>query len=111
VLARASEVFIANIGMVGFKKFRFSPRVQPDDGRLNVCIVRTRTLLDYLRLFWAALRGNPEEEPELVILPAEEVTITSDRPQPVQGDGEGVGTTPVHARVAPNAVRLVVPQA
>lgn len=110
VRTRASEVYIANIGMIGFKQFRFPSRVQPDDGILNVCIVRTKTLLDYIRLFWSALFGNPEENPELVILPAEEVTISSSRPRPVQGDGEGFGFTPVHATVAAHAIRLVVPE-
>lgn len=109
VQARASEVFIANVGLIGFKQFRLSPRVRPDDGVLHVCIVRTKTLLDYLRLFWSAFLGNPEENPDLVIIPAQEVTIAASRPQPVQGDGEGYGFTPVHARIAARVVRLVVP--
>lgn len=109
VQARASEVFIANVGLVGFRQFRVSPKVQPDDGTLHVCIVRTKNLPDYIRLFSTALIGRAEHNPELVVIPGKDITITSDRPRPVQGDGEVFGSTPVHAQVVPRAVRLVVP--
>jgi diacylglycerol kinase family enzyme len=40
---------------------------------------------------------------------AREITIDSDPPQNVIGDGELWGETPISAKVLPQAVRFVVP--
>ena len=47
---RASQVLVANGGILGQPPFRWGPGIRPDDGRLDVCVIRARTLLDYLRL-------------------------------------------------------------
>ena len=41
---------VANVGTLGQPPFRWGPGIRPDDGRVDVCIVRARTLLDYLTL-------------------------------------------------------------
>jgi len=45
---RASEIVVANGAIVGLPSLRIAPDVCFDDGRFNVCIVRARTLWDYL---------------------------------------------------------------
>ena len=42
---------VANTGMMGQPPFRWGPGIRADDGRLDVCIVRARTVLDYLGIF------------------------------------------------------------
>jgi YegS/Rv2252/BmrU family lipid kinase len=39
-----------------------------------------------------------------------QITIEADPPQPVQIDGEIVGTTPVEVNIIPNAIRVLVPR-
>jgi YegS/Rv2252/BmrU family lipid kinase len=107
---RASEVNLANAGIVGDPRLRWGPQVRLDDGRLNVCIVRARTFVDYVRLVWSALLGRQRRDPHLRYLTAERsVAVQSDPAQPVQADGEYIGQTPVVVQFMPAAVRLIVP--
>jgi diacylglycerol kinase family enzyme len=42
---------------------------------------------------------------------ARQIRIESDPPQPVQIDGEMVGTTPVTIDILPRAIRVIAPRA
>src|SRR5205807_1616439 len=59
---RASQVVLANVGTLGQSPFRWGPDIRPDDGRLDVCIVRARTALDYLRLAWNVMWGQHQRD-------------------------------------------------
>ncbi len=107
---RASQVLIANGGTLGMQPFRWGAEIVPNDGRIDVCIVSARTVLDYLSLAWHIVRGQPHRSHKVRCLPAyRTVVISSDHILPVQGDGEIIGQTPVHVQVVPQAVRVIVP--
>ena len=108
--ARASQIVVANSGVLGQPPFRWGPDIRPDDGRIDVCIVRARNLLDYLKLSWHVLAGQHRQSPNVRYFTAEQsVTIASRRPLPVQGDGEIIGETPIEIAVVPRAVAVIVP--
>lgn len=108
--AQASEVVIANSGLIGMPPFRWGAHVRLDDGRLDVCIVRARNAPDYLRLAWHILLGRQKRDPDVRYLSAEHsITIDANQPLPVQGDGEMIGQTSVEVRVVPGALRVVMP--
>jgi len=110
VRVHASEIAVANSGAMGDPSFRWGPDVRLDDGRLDVCIVRARTAIDYLRVTRAVLLGQQRRSPNIHCLSAERnVSISSDRPLPVQADGELIGHTPVQMELVPGAVRVIVP--
>ncbi|WP_435010781.1 diacylglycerol/lipid kinase family protein [Tundrisphaera lichenicola] len=110
IIAKASEVVIANTGMMGQPPFRWGPDIRADDGRLNVCIVRARTFLDYAGIFWLVVQGRHRESPNVRYRTASKsVEITTKHPLPVQADGEIVGDTPIRVEVVPNAVEVVIP--
>jgi YegS/Rv2252/BmrU family lipid kinase len=110
--ARASEVMVANSGAAGDPHIRWGPSVRWDDAQLSVCIVRARTLLDYVVLAGRALLGRPARDPNLSYLTAEQsVIIRSEAPLPAQGDGNYIGQTPLRVELLPAAVRLIVPLA
>lgn len=107
---RASQVVVANGGILGQPPFRWGPDIRPDDGRLDVCIVRARSLGDYLGLAWHVFRHRPDRNRNVRYFHAERsIAIRTKRPLPVQADGEIVGQTPVEVEVVPGAVRVVVP--
>ncbi|HWQ15452.1 MAG TPA: diacylglycerol kinase family protein [Roseiflexaceae bacterium] len=107
---RAVQVLVANGGTLGIAPLRWGPGISPSDGRANVVVVGGRTPLDYLKIAWHAVRGRHRASPHLKYLTAREsVTITTDPPLPVQADGEIIGSTPVHVRIVPSAVRVVAP--
>lgn len=107
---RASQVLLANCGTLGQPPFRWGPDIAPDDGRIDVCIARARTFVDYVRLGWLVVRGRQRDSPNVHYLVAERsVSIRTRKPFPVQADGEIIGETPVGVRVVQGAVRVVVP--
>lgn len=107
---RASQVLIANGGMLGMPLFRWGPDIHPDDGRIDVCIVNAQRAFDYLRVGWSLLRHQRRRNPRVRYLVAQQrIIIDSDHPLPVQGDGEIIGETPVQISVVPGAVRVIVP--
>ena len=67
---RASQVVVANSGILGQPPFRWGPDIRPDDGRLDVCIVRARNLLDYLKLSWLRRAGQHRRSPNVRYLAA-----------------------------------------
>ncbi|MCL4298520.1 MAG: diacylglycerol kinase family lipid kinase [Anaerolineae bacterium] len=109
---RAASVFIANIGAVGLPPFYWGPHIRPDDGLLDICIIRARTFFDYLKVVYFAWQGSQLPNPHITYLTARQnVTVFANRPLPVQGDGEIIGETKVTVKVIPGAIQLVVPTA
>jgi diacylglycerol kinase family enzyme len=110
VRVRAWQVAVANAGALGSPFLRWGRNIRYDDGRLDLVLVTVRGPLDYVRLAWRLALGQYGRDPALKYLRVgQQVTIVSDRPLPVQADGELVGTTPVQVRVVPKAIRVVVP--
>jgi YegS/Rv2252/BmrU family lipid kinase len=85
------------------------PDARPDDGLLDVAVLQTRTLLDWLALAARVLLRR-RKDPQLELFQARRVEIHCDRPQPTERDGD-----PADARdhlvveVVPAALTLCVP--
>jgi YegS/Rv2252/BmrU family lipid kinase len=107
---KALQVVIANCGTLGASSFRWGPDICLEDGRIHVCILKARTLLDYLSVGWNVIRGRHREERCVQYLAAERaVAVHADPPLPVQGDGEPIGETPLEVRVVPGVLRVIAP--
>lgn len=109
---RASELFIANSGiLLGLKSFTLDPNADLDTGRMSVCYARIRTVWDYVRIALKIIVAPQQEKQELNCTEARrEVRIHANRPVPIQGDGDKVGTTPVTITLVPHALSVVVPR-
>jgi YegS/Rv2252/BmrU family lipid kinase len=107
---RASQVLIANGGVLGMPPFRWGPNIRPDDGKIDVCIVSARTALDYLGLIWHTITGQQRRDRNVRYLTAERgIAISADQPLPIQADGEIIGDTPIQIEVIPDALKVIVP--
>ncbi|HEV2824142.1 MAG TPA: YegS/Rv2252/BmrU family lipid kinase [Actinomycetota bacterium] len=88
------------------------PDARPDDGLLDVAVLQTRTVLDWLVLAVRVLTRRRRKDPQLELFQARRVEIHCDTPQPVERDGD-----PADARdhlvveVVPEALTLCVPSA
>ncbi len=83
--ARASQIIVANSGILGQHPFRWGPDICLDDGRLDVCIVRARNLIDYVKLSWFVLSGQHRLSPKVRYFTVNQaVAITTRRPLPVR---------------------------
>ena len=89
------------------------PDARPDDGLLDVAVLQTRTVLDWLSLAWRLLLRRPRKDPQLELFTARRVEIGCDRPQPVERDGDPLDEPRDHLliEVVPAALTLCVPHA
>jgi YegS/Rv2252/BmrU family lipid kinase len=86
------------------------PDARPDDGLLDVAVLRTRTLLDWLTLAVRVLLRR-RKDPQLESFQARRVEIDCDRPQPVERDGDPADPRDhLVVEVVPAALILCVPK-
>ncbi len=108
---RAWQVLVANAGTLGVPPFRWGPDIFPTDGELDLCIFNVRQARDYARLLWRLITGRYTPAPNISYVRIKQhITITTERPLPVQADGEIIGETPVQIDVVPRGVTIIVPQ-
>jgi diacylglycerol kinase (ATP) len=103
-----SGIITPNSGVPGRAVLSFAPGISVSDGVLDVVVIRGGDLGSLLAVAASMVAGNEDAEP-LLHWRAHEVTVEADPPQTVQLDGEILDQTPVHARIIPNALRVIVP--
>jgi YegS/Rv2252/BmrU family lipid kinase len=87
------------------------PDARPDDGLLDVAVLRTRTLLDWLALAVRVLLRRRRKDPQLESFQARRVEIDCDQPQPVERDGDPADPRDhLVVEVVPAALTLCVPE-
>jgi len=107
----ATQVFIANFGRTGLG---VEPRlkIEPDDGILDVIVVRASGPLPGLLAGWEAIRQKEHGESSngrVFRAQARRVRIASTPSRLVETDGSVAGTTPVKATILPDALTVMVP--
>src|SRR5207247_422909 len=89
---RAQMVLVANLGRIT-GGLELVPGADPEDGLLEVAILRARRFSDVARVAGRALLGIHRSDDLFEIHRGRHVVITTDRPQPVELDGNDVGST------------------
>jgi diacylglycerol kinase family enzyme len=110
--AHAAMVLVANCGEVIPPLVRLGPGITPDDGLLDVVVMRADNFSQSIRAVWDLLRvgpGAPGAGTYVGHAKGREIRVESERIQPVQLDGEPGGETPFTVSVVPNAIRIMVP--
>jgi YegS/Rv2252/BmrU family lipid kinase len=110
--ADASMVLVANCGEVIPPFVKLGPGIAPDDGLLDVIVMRANNFSQSVRAVWELLRVAPSALGEGAYVGharGREVRVETDPVQPVQLDGEPGGDTPFTASVIPGAIRILVP--
>jgi len=110
--AYASMVLVANCGEVIPPFVRLRPGISPEDGLLDVIVLRADSFSQSVRAVWDLLRvapGDPGGGALVGHLRGREIGVVSEDVQPVQLDGEAGGDTPFHASIVPRAIRVLVP--
>ena len=111
VRTHASQVILANVGMLGQPPFRYGPNIRLDDGKLDVCVSKARHIFHYIGMFWHVITSRHKADPNVRYFLAERsVSIAPKHPLPVQADGEIIGETPIRVDVVRGAIRVIVPK-
>ncbi|HEV8178060.1 MAG TPA: diacylglycerol kinase family protein [Gemmatimonadales bacterium] len=110
--ANAAMVLVANCGEVIPPFVRLGPGITPDDGLLDVVVVRANSFSQSVQAVWELLRVTPGSLGDAGYVGharGREVRVETDPVQPVQLDGEPGGETPFTASVVPGAIQVMVP--
>jgi YegS/Rv2252/BmrU family lipid kinase len=88
------------------------PDARADDGLLDVAVLQTPTMADWLALAVRVLLRRRRKDPQLETFQARRVEVHCDRPQPVERDGDPLDTPRDHLviEVVPRALTLCVPR-
>ena len=95
----------SNIGVPGVS---INPSTDVSDGYFDVLVWRDIDLS--LSTVVAGIKNKEKFEDVYHHWQAKEITIETDQPQPIQGDGEIWGNTPISIKVLPGAMRVLVPE-
>jgi diacylglycerol kinase family enzyme len=99
---------VANAGSLGRTGLTLARNIDVGDGLLDVVVVTRADVASLLTVAASIVTGNEDVE-VLQHWQVREVTVRAEPPQIVQADGEVLGETPVHARIVPGALRVIVP--
>ncbi|MEN8131930.1 MAG: diacylglycerol kinase family protein [Pseudomonadota bacterium] len=107
---RATDVLLTNVATIT-GPLRWGSHIRPDDGQIDICILRARNLLDIILAVWDAMvPDRPRRERNLRYWHANHsILLFAAEPIPVQGDGEPLGETPIEAQIWPGAIDVLVP--
>lgn len=108
---KAADVLLANVSTL-VRPFRWGPHIAPDDGRIDICVMRAKNVLDILGVARdIVVPEGPQRERNLIYWYAHHsILVFAEEPLLVQGDGELLGETPLEVYLVPGAVRVLVPE-
>lgn len=107
---RASELILFNSVTLGNPGRFLELGIENDDGKLELFIFQSRTILDYLRVFWNFLIRRPQTDPDLIRFSVHHsLRLEAVQALEVQADGDLIGYTPVEVTVLQRTIKIVVP--
>lgn len=107
--ANAALVLVANCGEVIPPFIRLKSDIRPDDGLLDVIVIRADSVVESVQAVWDLLLEGGQPDGLVGYARGSEILIESDPLRPVEIDGEVHGTTPIAVSVVPNAIRVMAP--
>jgi len=105
-LLTAVVVLVVNAGMLGAAPFRFGPNIAIDDGWLDICVYRPRTLGDRIGVLWRLFRQRSEGT-SMFQRKARFVEIKAPDVQWHEVDGEVHQGNVLRAEIVPGGVSVV----
>jgi YegS/Rv2252/BmrU family lipid kinase len=110
VVTRTGQgVLVGNLGRLQ-GGLQLLPDARPDDGLLDVAVLRTGSVSDWLQLAVRVLLRRRRKDPQLEVFRARRVEVRCDRPQPLERDGDPAAPTDHFVvEIVPDALTLCVP--
>lgn len=106
---RASTLMITNVGAMGAGNLRWTNEALPDDGQIEICVIRARTLKHYLKLFFSYLSGREHPHLQETLIIRSEARISSPSRLCVMGDGEEITQGDFSLKVEARALEVLAP--
>jgi diacylglycerol kinase (ATP) len=108
---RGLTCIIANAGNLGFSNISYDRHIDVSDGLLDVVVVRKANLSLFKLLAVTLLKRERPDNLELVEhWQGKDISVFSSPRQTAQCDGEVLKEAPLHIKVIPGAIRVLVPR-
>lgn len=91
----------------GFRNL--APQASLTDGLLDLIVVKSVNLAEFLQLAARALSGDHIGHPRITYLQTASVEVTSTEPISLNTDGEYAGELPCSIKIHPHRIKIVVP--
>jgi YegS/Rv2252/BmrU family lipid kinase len=102
---------ITNTGNLGFSNISFDKHIDVSDGLLDVIVVRKVNLSLFKLMVVTLLKRERPDNLELVEhWQGKDVSVSSSPKQTVQCDGEVLEKIPLHIKIIPGAIKVLVPK-
>jgi diacylglycerol kinase (ATP) len=105
--AHASMVVVANCGEIFPPLIKLRTGIEPDDGLLDVLVVRANGFGDSVRAVWDLLREGHGGDAFVGYARGRVIRVETHPVQPMQLDGDSSGFTPFTATCVPGAIRIM----
>jgi diacylglycerol kinase (ATP) len=107
---RTGSVFSLSIGICRFTGGGMiqAPDAMPDDGLLDVTIIRNISRLEVLRNIPRLFNGTIGKNPKVEILQGRTVNVYSDSKVYLEADGETLGHSPLHFSIIPLSLNMII---
>jgi diacylglycerol kinase family enzyme len=106
---RAKSILVANLGRIT-GGLLVVPNADPSDGYLDVAVITAESLLCFAGLCVSTLRRRLHDDPRVTFHRVRRVRITAPHAQPIQFDGNDMGSDRVlELDAAPGALQVMVP--
>jgi diacylglycerol kinase (ATP) len=106
---RGQGVLVCNLGRIQ-GRLPILPDAVPDDGLLDLAVLKTRNLRDWALVAVSVLTRRPDAAPAVETFRARTVEVTCATPQPVERDGDTLPPrTQLKVELLPYALTLAVP--
>lgn len=102
---------VTNTGNLGFSNISYDKHIDVSDGLLDVVVVREANL-SLLKLMAVTLlkRERPDNVELVEHWQGKDITVSSSPKQTIQYDGEVLEDMPLHIKIIPQAIRVLVPK-
>ena len=107
--AQAAMVVVANCGEIIPPVVKLRTGISPEDGLLDVVVMRANSFGESVRAIWDLLREGHGGDAFVGYARGQQVRVETHPVQPVQLDGDAGGYTPFTATCVPGAIAVMVP--
>ena len=90
-------------------ELHITPKASVQENCLDVCLFTSQQRWRYLLYLWGVLSGRHLRYPDVLYRKVQHLKVSSDRPVPIQMDGELIGQSPMEFLSSSESLQVVVP--
>ena len=90
-------------------ELNITPKASVQENCLDVCLFTSQHRWRYLLYLWGVLSGRHLRYPDVLYRKVQHLKVSSDRPVPIQMDGELIGQSPMEFFSSSECLQVVVP--